>query len=123
MEEKQKRKRWQGEEIVGVLRRYLKEGAKLSEVCEAAGCSPTQVLQWEKRLFESGAKVFERKKAEAREAEAVREQVAALETKLRRKDAVLAELMEEHVALKKTAGDPSGAGGFLRTSGTRSSIS
>ena len=38
---------------------------------------------------------------------------------LSRKDEVLAELMEEHVALKKTAGGPSGASGSLTTLATR----
>ena len=120
MAEKQTRKRWTGEEIVGLLRRYLKDRRELSQVCEEAGCHPSQVLRWEKQFFDGGAKVFDRKRAEARQAEAARERVEALEQKVRRKDAVLAELMEEHVALKKKSGDLCGANGSRTTSGTRS---
>ncbi len=34
------------------------------------------------------------------------ERIAFLESKIQRKDEVLAELMEEHIALKKTLGEP-----------------
>jgi transposase-like protein len=123
MEEKQTRHRWTGEEIVAVLRRYLKEKVELSKVCEEAGCHPSQVLRWEKQFFEGGAKVFDRKAAEPREVERWKERAEAAERKVRRKDEVLAELMEEHVALKKTAGGPSGASGSPTMSGTKSWIS
>jgi transposase-like protein len=87
------------------------------------GCHPSQVLRWEKQFFEGGAKVFDRKAAESREIQKVEQRAEELEKKLRRKDEVLAELMEEHVALKKTAGGPSGADGSRMMSGTRSWIS
>lgn len=123
MDEKQKRHRWTGTEIVAVLRRYWKDKVELSKVCEEAGCHPSQVLRWEKQFFDGGAKVFDRKAAEPREVGRWKERAEAAEQKVRRKDEVLAELMEEHVALKKTFGGPSGAGGLSTTSGTRSSIS
>jgi transposase-like protein len=123
MDEKQVRKRWSGEEIVGVLRRYLKEKVELSKLCEEVGCHPSQVFRWEKQLFEGGWKVFDRKPAENHAVRKIEQRAEELEKKLRRKDAVLAELMEEHVALKKTAGDPSGVNGCLTTPATRSLIS
>ena len=123
MDEKQGRKRWTGEEIVAVIRRHLVDRLEISAVCEEAGCCPAQVMRWEKQFFAGGAKVFDRKRAETREVQQVRQRAEELERKLRRKDEVLAELMEEHVALKKTDGGPSGAGGSCRMSATRSSIS
>jgi len=123
MEETQTRKRWTGEEIVAVIRRHLMEKAELSKVCEETGCCPSQVFRWEKQFFAGGAKVFERKAAESREYRKLEQRAEEMEKKLRRKDEVLAELMEEHVVLKKTAGAPSGAGGYPMISGTRSSIS
>ena len=123
MDEKQKRHRWTGEEIVAVLRRYVKDKVELSTVCEETRCQPSQVLRWEKQFFAEGAKVFDRKPAENRAVQKIEQRAEELETKLRRKDAVLAELMEEHVALKKTFGGPSGASGSPRMSGTRLSIS
>lgn len=123
MSEKQARKRWTGEEIVAVIRRHLVEKVDLSKVCEEAGCHPSQVFKWEKQFFEGGAKVFDRKTGETREAQKLRERAEELEKKLRRKDAVLAELMEEHVALKKTAGATFISNGSPTTSATRPLIS
>lgn len=105
MDERQQRKHWSGTEIAGVLRRVLVGKEEISRVCEEVGCCPSQVYRWQRELFERGAELFERPaRKEEGELRAVREQAAALEVTLRRKDAVLAELMEEHVRLKKTLG-------------------
>lgn len=106
METEQKRKRWGSEEIVGILRRVLLERADISKVCEEAGCLPSQVYRWQKDLFERGAVLFARKRdAGEGDVQEANDRAAALEAKLRRKDEVLAELMEEHVRLKKTSGE------------------
>jgi transposase-like protein len=98
-----KRRRFSAEDKVRVLRRHLVDKAPVSEVCEKEGISPTQFYQWQKQLFEGAAAAFERPspKKDRREAE----RVEALEAKLRKKDEVLGELMEEHVALKKSLGE------------------
>ena len=54
-------------------------------------------------MFENGAVAFQRPRDSSRKHE--QERMAALEKKLRTKDEVLAELMEEHVALKKSLGE------------------
>ena len=120
MEEKQTRKRWTGEEIVAIIRRHFVDKVELSKLCEEARCCPSQVFRWEKQFFDGGAKVFDRKPVETREVQKLQQHAEELEKKLRRKDEVLAELMEEHVTLKKKSGDPSGAVGFLTTFATRS---
>ncbi len=106
MGETRKKKRWSPEEIAAILRRVLVDKVEVSAVCEEAGCCPSQVYRWQKQLFDQGASVFERtngrpdKKLKAADAKA-----AKLEAKLRRKDEVLSELMEEHLRLKKALGD------------------
>ena len=59
--------------------------------------------------FETGAAVFDTPKnrtGSAKRSEAAAAQrIAAVQDKLRRKDEVLSELMEEHVALKKSLGE------------------
>lgn len=104
--ERQPRKRYSGEQIIGILKRHLVEGVPVSDVCEQAGIHPTQFYRWQKQLFEVGASVFDRKpgRAASREVEAAREKVAELEQRLQKKHEVLSELMEEHVALKKALG-------------------
>jgi transposase-like protein len=123
MDEQRKRKRWTGEEIVTVIRRHLVDKVELSKLCEETGCCPSQVFRWEKQFFEGGAKVFDRKPAETREIERWKARAETAEQKVHQKDAVLAELMIEHVILKKKAGDPSGSSGSPTTPGTKSLIS
>jgi len=123
MDEKQKRKRWTGEEIVAVIRRYLVDKVELSKLCEEMGCCPSQVFRWEKQFFDAGAQVFDRKPADSREIAKSQQRAEDLEKKLQQKNEVLAELMIEHVILKKKTGDTSGTGGSPTTPGTKSLIS
>ena len=100
------RKQWTGEEILAVLKRHLVDKVDLSKVCEECGAHPSQFYRWQAMLFSEGAAVFERKSAgEKREVARVEERAAVLEKKLQRKNEVMAELMEEHVRLKKSLGE------------------
>lgn len=97
------RKRFTADEKVRALRRHLVEKVAVSEVCEQLGIQPTQFYRWQQQFFENGNSAFEQKSKSNVSAEKAR--IAALEEKIRRKDEVLAELMEEHVALKKSLGE------------------
>ena len=91
---------------MAILREHLIEKKPVSEVCDKHGLQPTVFYQWQKKLFENGAAVFDqppRKSPRRLSAEARR--VAALEAKVQEKNEVLAELMGEHVALKKVLGE------------------
>lgn len=100
---KRTRRTFTGVEKVAILRRHFLEHVPVSQVCEAHGLQPTQFYQWQKQFFEQGAAAFERTGKPQRDPS--QERIAALEAKLRRKDEVLSELMEEHVALKKELGE------------------
>lgn len=102
---KVKRKNLSGTEKISILRRHLLEGKAVSQVCEEAGIGPGQFYRWQQELFESGAELLggrrnRRKPEVSRESE----KVLRLESKLREKDEVLAELMSEYVAVKKKNG-------------------
>lgn len=100
------RKQWSGEEILAVLKRHLVDKVELSKVCEEFGVHPSQFYRWQAMLFGEGAGVFERKSAgEKRQVAKAEERVAVLEKKLERKNEVMAELMEEHVRLRKSLGE------------------
>ncbi len=106
MGETRKKKRWKPEEIVAILRRVLLDKAEVSKVCEEAGCCPSQVYRWQKELFDQGGLVFERSNgSDDKRVKAAEAKTAKLEAKLRRKDEVLSELMEEHLRVKKAFGD------------------
>jgi transposase-like protein len=100
---KRLRRNFTGEEKVAILRRHLLDNVAVSGLCEELGLQPTQFYQWQKQFFENGAVAFER--VGGPKTDKAQERIAALESKLRRKDEVLGELMEEHVALKKELGD------------------
>ena len=100
---KKSRKHYTAEEKVAILRRHLLEGAAVSALCDELGLQPTVFYRWQKELFENGAAAFQTK-ARAK-AHAEQERIEYLEKKIRRKDEVLAELMGEHIALKKSLGE------------------
>jgi transposase-like protein len=99
------RRNFSGPEKMAVLREHLIERVPISELCERHGLQPTMLYNWQKKLFENGAAVFDqpRRKSSREKAAEVR-RVETLERKLQEKNEVLGELMGEHVALKKTLG-------------------
>ena len=106
MGETRKKKRWSPEEIARILKRVLLDRVEVSKVCEEAGCCPSQVYRWQKQLFDQSASVFQRTNGRPdRKLKAAAVKTSKLEAKLRRKDEVLSELMEEHLRLRKSLGD------------------
>ena len=102
-----KRKQYTAQEKVAILRRHLVEKVPVSQLCDEARLQPTVFYRWLKLFFEHGAAALERSNGKAPEPPDLKAQrrIAHLETRLQTKDAVLAELMEEHVALKKSLGE------------------
>lgn len=101
------RRRFTATQKVAALKRHLVDGQPVSDICDELGMQPSQFYTWQKTFFEHGEAAFangDRKSSPGARDEAAR-RIAALEAKLRRKDEVLAELMEEHVALKKSLGE------------------
>ena len=103
------RRHFTGQEKVAILRRHLVEKVPVSDLCEEHGIHPTLFYRWQKDWFEQGAVVFDTARARngsgKRSEDVAAQRIAALQDKLRRKDEVLSELMEEHVALKKSLGE------------------
>ena len=80
------------------------EKEPISKLCDELGLQPTVFYRWQKEFFENGASAFEQKRPANHTAEQER-RIVHLEKKIQTKDEVLAELMAEHVALKKTLGE------------------
>ena len=100
---KKSRKHYSPAEKVAALRRHLLEKEPISKLCDEVGLQPTVFYRWQKAFFENGAAAFEQKVRPNHSAD--QERIAYLEKKIQTKDEVLAELMAEHVALKKTLGE------------------
>jgi transposase-like protein len=103
---RRQRRNFSGSEKMAILREHLIDKVPVSEICDKHGLNPTLFYQWQKRLFEEGAVVFEQPRAKSnRQKAAETRRIEALEAKVQEKNEVLAELMGEHVALKKTLGE------------------
>ena len=102
---KQRRRHFSGSERVAILKRHLIDKVPVADLCDELKVHPTQFYRWLKDFFENGHVVFENgRKAKAIE-DGQERKIEQLEAKLQRKDSVLAELMEEHVLLKKSLGE------------------
>jgi transposase-like protein len=100
---RKERKHYTGEEKVAILRRHLLDKVPVSDLCEEYGLQPTVFYRWQKEFFENGAAAFQGKSRPDRQAE--QQRIEFLEKKIQTKDEVLAELMAEHIALKKSLGE------------------
>jgi len=97
------RKNYTPQEKVAVLKRHLVEKVPVSDLCDELGLNPTVFYGWQKQLFENGAAAFE--KTRRRQADRRDQKIERLEAKLAQKNEVLAELLQEHVLLKKELGE------------------
>jgi transposase-like protein len=99
---KKERRNWSAEEKTKLLRRHLVEKVPISKICEEAQLAPSLFHYWQERLFVNAALALEGKRPERSHDQ---QRIEKLESKMRQKDEVLAELMAEHVALKKEFGE------------------
>jgi len=97
------RRKFTGEEKVRILKRHLVDKVPVSDLCDEQGLHPTLFYKWQKEFFDNGALAFERKNDT--KSKRLEKENTALKTKISHKDEVIAEIMESHVALKKSLGE------------------
>lgn len=102
---RKERKHYSSEEKVAILRRHLLDKVPVADLCEEYSLQPTVFYRWQKEFFENGATAFESKQRPALQVQEKQKRIEFLEQKVQKKDEVLAELMAEHVALKKSLGE------------------
>ena len=103
-----KRKYLSPEQKVAIVRRHLLESVPVSDLCDEFGIHATQYYAWQKQLFEGASQTFERRPNKAnrkRQQDAETRKIEQLEKKIQKKNEVVAELLEEHVQLKKVLGE------------------
>lgn len=99
------RRNFTPEQKVNILREHLLEHSPISDVCDKYHIQPTLFYQWQKTLFEKGTAAFEGGRSPSRVYGHQERKLLALESKLTMRNEALAELMEEHVRLKKSLGE------------------
>jgi transposase len=99
-EKMSKRKRYTAEEKIKILRDVLEDGKPISQVAEANGIHPNNILNWRKQLFEGGIQTFQIRRADI-SGKADERKINSLEEKIKCKDGIIAELAGELLELKK----------------------
>jgi transposase len=99
------RRHFAGTDKVAILKKHLIDKVPVSDLCDEFDLYPNQFYAWLKEFFENGHAAFDNGRKSKAADEAKDQKIEKLEAKLQRKDSVLAELMEEHVLLKKELGE------------------
>lgn len=100
---KRSRRHFTIEQKVALLKRHLADKVPVSDLCNEEELQPSVFYEWQRQLFENLAGAFTTPASEGpskREKELVAK-TKELETKLAKKDHVIAEVTAELVAIKK----------------------
>jgi len=100
---KRKRKKFDPETKVEIVKKHLVNKEEVSDLCDKHDLHPNLFYKWQKVLFENGAHAFQGKRDN--KTLKLEKMIAKLEKKLADKNEVIAELMEDHVKLKKNLGE------------------
>lgn len=88
-----------------IVRRHLAGKEAVSDLADEFGVQPSQIHNWINHVLAQAERAFDRPSGNRRQQEAHERKIALLEGKLANKNEVIAELMQEHVQLKKELGD------------------
>lgn len=93
------RKTFPAETKVAILKEYFEKQMSVADICEKHRVHPNRFYQWKKDLFENATELFSRKRGRNKKSQA-----SVLEAKLKDRNEVIAELLEENLKLKKFNG-------------------
>lgn len=99
----QKRKKYTPAEKTIILKSNLLDKVPVSDLCDRHGLHPTLFYRWQKILFENMEAALEPRR-DSLSSEIQREN-DRLKERLANKDAVIAEIMEDYVRVKKSLGE------------------
>src|SRR5574344_1542871 len=98
--EREKRRRLKAEDKARILRELLLDGKKISDVAGEYQVHPNQIFAWRTESLAGAAGIFEPKRSDITEKARCRK-IEALEKSIADKDAVIADIAQENLALKK----------------------
>jgi len=76
-------------------------------LCDELGLQRAQIYQWQKQLFENAHAAFAKTSRQSQRQDSAKDkQIEALQAKIQLQNEVVAELLQEHVQLKKEFGEP-----------------
>jgi transposase len=90
-----------------IVRRHLSGREPVSNLADEFGIQPSQIHFWVKQVLDQADRAFRSGPGRPPRTEQVKDRkIERLQAKLVQKNEVIAELMEEHVKLKKELGEP-----------------
>lgn len=95
----EQRKRMSAKEKMIILRELLENKVQIGELSEKYGIHPNVIYNWKKTLFEKGETLFEDKREKTNNK--AEEKISRLEAKLKDKDSLISEIVEDNIRLKK----------------------
>ena len=99
---KKTRRKFAAQDKAAIVREHLIEKVPVSDLCDKHGLNPTLFYRWQKDMIENMASLFERQSGS--ETAALKRENEALRQRLDDKDRVIAQIMEDFVAVKKKIG-------------------
>lgn len=99
------RRHFTAEQKAEIVRRHVAGKEPVSNLADEFGLQPSLIHNWVNLVLAQAERAFDRPAGKRRQEEAEAQKVARLEAKLANKNEVIAELMQEHVQLKKELGD------------------
>lgn len=93
---KNQKRQFSPEFKVQVIREQLENQIPVGKICEQFNISPNLFHLWKKELFASAVGFFSKKKSKQETAK-----LARLEEKLKDKDSLISEIVEDNLRLKK----------------------
>ena len=102
-----KRKNFTAEKKVMILREHLDNNVPISDLSEKYSLHPNVIYTWKKQLFESASEIFSGKHKNRRKSVSKEEtKIKKLEEVLRKREALITEIVEENVVLRKELDGP-----------------
>lgn len=96
------RKRYTSEEKTKILRDYIENNLAISTVSEKYGLHPNIIYRWKKQMYESAPEALSQsKKKSDKHLVDLERQIAELKALLAKREALIAELVEDNISLKK----------------------
>jgi transposase len=100
------RRHFTAQQKAEIVRWHLAGKEPVSNLADEFGLRPSLIHNRVNLVLAQAERAFDRLAAKRRQEEAESQKMARLEDKLANKNEVIAELMREHVRLKKELGDP-----------------
>lgn len=109
MTKKRTRRSFTAEQKAAILKRHFVDKVPVSDLCDENKLQPSVFYDWQRRLLENAAVALDAGRADrtsTSRARQLEDKIEHLNTKLAKKDSVMAELLAEYVALKNALGEP-----------------